>query len=81
MDPTVSIFLFVVGGLLSMCAFLAVLLLKQILTQLQSNTRNLVKVARAGWGLAIRQTDVEMHLVDRDDYKPVRIKDADPPAI
>ena len=76
-----TIFLFVVGILLSLCGFLVVLLLNDIRRQLQNNTRNLVRLARAGWGIAIRQTDVEQHLKERDDYKPVRIKDSDPPVL
>ena len=81
LTTAVTIFLFVVGALLSLCGFLVVLQLNDIRRQLQNNTRNLVRLARAGWGLAIRQTDVEEHLAESDDYKPIRIKDADPPVL
>ena len=78
---TTTVFLFVIGISLSLCGFLAVLLLNDIRRQLKSNTKNLTRVARAGWGMAIRQADIEEHLSQTDGYKPIRIKDADPPVL
>lgn len=80
-NGTVTVFVFVVGVLLSLAAFLSVLILNDIRRQLDRNTRHLVKIARASWGLLIRQTDVEEHLKEKDGYKPVRIKNADPPVL
>ena len=76
-----TVFIFVIGILLGLTGFLAVLILNDIRKQLNRNSNHLVRLARASWGILVRQTDVEEHLKERDDYKPVRIKDSDPPVL
>lgn len=68
-----TVFVMVVGALLSVVGTLSLVIFNDIRKQVRQNTRHVESLLHSWWMLLVRMNAAEDHLAERDGYRPPKL--------